>query len=326
MSDVVVKPHSRLHLTLVDLAGVTRRKYGGIGMMLRSPVTVVRARSSNGLTLNFPPSLEHRTQGEALAALTRLADTVGTLPVEISVDRHIPEHVGLGSKTALVLGILAAARGALSLKVSDEKLQRLSGRGGTSGVGIHGFFLGGCTVDCGQERSDADFEFMPSSASQPTSASLLTSRYEIPPEWRIHLLIPAGFRRTVDQELALFRNTTPIPGDEVLHTLALVYHGVVPAIMRADLGVLAESLARIHQVGFKLREVDAQSQVVRDLYYELLRLDLGPVGISSWGPTIYIITRAKAERSAEAISAIASSIPDCEYILTRGWNRGFELA
>jgi len=325
MCELAIKAHSRLHITLIDLGGVTRRKYGGVGMMLESPATAVTVRPSDTLALNLPSSAEERTRKEAVGLLTRLARKVRRLPLEINVDQHVPEHVGLGSKTALLLAILAAARRALSLKLSDGDLQHISGRGGTSGVGIHGFFLGGCTVDCGQHRSREDFEFLPSSASPPDTVSLLTSRHEIPAEWRIYLLIPPAIRRTIEQEVALFRENTPIPRDEVLDTLATVHHGVVPAVIRADLRLLTESLVHLHQIGFKRRELEAQSSLVKNLYRELCRRNLGAVGMSSWGPTIYVIAEPGAYRSAESTAAIAASISGCQYIATRGWNRGFEL-
>src|SRR6187397_3143910 len=88
----------------------------------------------------------------------RLSGLEAVLPDElsfrVSLLTDIYEHVGLGTKTAVILGALQAAAIASGYKVSRAELQLLSGRGGASGVGIHAFFIGGLVIDAGHWQSD----------------------------------------------------------------------------------------------------------------------------------------------------------------------------
>jgi len=71
-------------------------------------------------------------------------------PARIEVVSTAPEHAGLGVGTQLSLGV---ARGLYELAglppPTAEQLAALTGRGRRSGVGLHGFRLGGLIVDGG---------------------------------------------------------------------------------------------------------------------------------------------------------------------------------
>ena len=314
--------HGRIHMSLIDLSGVTRRRYGGIGLMLESPITRIQVERARELTLTMPAGVEERTMEDAHAALRRFSNELGERPLSFRVTQHIPEHVGLGSKTALVLGLLAGARQALSLDVSDGQLKRFSGRGGTSGIGVHGFFFGGCIVDVGQPRSTPGAPFEPSNAAVPPSISVLGTRCEIPSQWKVHVLIPRGVRHSREDERALFREQTPIGEREALEVLALVHHGLIPAIRNADVATLADSLAELHEKGFKRRELDCQGTVVRSLYNNLRDHQLGAVGMSSLGPALYVIS--DSPETGSALRSIASGVEECLYIESAGRNEGFQ--
>ena len=48
-----------------------------------------------------------------------------------------------------MLAVLASIDAALDLRLAREELQLLSSRGGTSGIGIHTYFVGGFLIDAG---------------------------------------------------------------------------------------------------------------------------------------------------------------------------------
>ena len=321
ISNVTLTCHARVHFALIDLSGVSRRKYGGVGMMLEMPTTSISVVPAPRLKLALPEGVENRTWDDAREALKRLSKEVGDICLSFRVMQHIEEHVGLGSKTALLLGLLATARQALSLDLSDDELKRLSGRGGTSGIGVHGFFVGGCIVDAGQPRDATGAAFLPSSAGVPPGISMLSKRCEIPTRWKIHIVIPPGIRHSPEDERALFREQTPIEEREALEALALVHHGVIPAILDADLAALADSLTELHKTGFKRRELDCQTAVVRDLYGFLREHRFGAVGMSSLGPALYIIS--DSPDTGNSLRSIASDVEGCVYIESAGYNRGF---
>lgn len=78
-----------------------------------------------------------------------------------------------------------------------------------------------------------------------------------------------------------------MPRAEVLETIALVTNGLAPAVATEDLDALAECLFAIHRTGFKKRELDAQTEEVRELLAEVSAL--GPAGLSSLGPLVYAV-------------------------------------
>lgn len=293
--------------------------------MLRTPQTTVRVAAARTLRVDFPNSLEERTIMEASAVLEELGRLVGEIPLKLDILDHIPEHVGLGSKTALLLGLLTAVREALALELSDSQLRILSGRGGTSGIGVHGFFTGGCIVDCGRRRTEGDADFVPSSNAPRDGVSQLIARYEIPQSWHVHIITPRGTVKSQAEEIEFFRQQTPISEIEVLRVLGLVYHGLLPALLEGNTSSLAASLQQIHQTGFKRRELETQAPEVQKMYGELVDSQIGAVGMSSLGPTLYVIAEANQDLVRSTVKALATRLPGTRYMETAGSNEGVSV-
>ena len=204
----------------------------------------------------------------------------------------IPQHIGLGSKTALLLAIGKAMAIASREDRTRRELQLLSHRGGASGIGIHSFFTGGFVVDSGHPQDEIQ-DFMPSAAGAPADIPVLSTRGRVPSTWQIHLVLPRGRLATGRVEKAFFRNATPLPKSEVYKTLSAISHGIVPAFLTSDLGLLRSSLETIHRVGFKARELAAQTKEVRGAYSSLRMIGMGAVGMSSMGPLLYLICKGE---------------------------------
>ncbi len=191
----------------------------------------------------------------ALSVLSRLT---------VRLRNMLPQHVGLGSKTASVLGVLQAIDLALRLNLGRETIKRLSGRGGTSGVGVNAFFSGGFVVDCGHPTSRM-LKFAPSSRRTNFCVPPLVCRSGIPPDWRFHLFLLNGRRLGSGAEVAFFRSSTPIPGREVLRAIAALYHGIVPAVLGGDLELMKVSLRELHSTGFKARELQNRERLTNPI-------------------------------------------------------------
>src|SRR5690606_15053545 len=138
-----------------------------------------------------------------------------------------PPHVGLGTKTTLLLAIAAACNRDVGSPLGRRELQAVTRRGGTSGIGVNSFFYGGFGVDCGHPQRDA--EYAPSAASVPAVAAPLAVQTDFPAEWVIHLALPSGRRLSGGDERNFFAANTPVPHSDVLQVLSAVYHGLVPA-------------------------------------------------------------------------------------------------
>jgi beta-ribofuranosylaminobenzene 5'-phosphate synthase len=287
---VLLEVPARLHITLADLGNATSRRYGGAGFSILQPSVVVNVKSSSSVSVHGQSLLDHRARREVADAVTRFLGRYPHATADLTLLAVPPQHVGLGTKTSVVLGVLAGLASGAGLNVSQAELQRLSGRGGTSGVGIHTFFEGGFVVDAGHRPAVGPFG--PSSTGPPAEVPLKICHFAVPAAWRFHLMLPNGLRRSGRAEIGFFARNTAIASDEVREVLALMYHGLAPAVLTDDLDLLATTLIAIHRVGFKRRELEGQSPDVRDLLARLHAMPNCPAGMSSMGPLVYVVTRA----------------------------------
>src|SRR5262249_48602944 len=146
-----------------------------------------------------------------------------------------------------------------------EAIQSLSRRGGTSGGGIHTYFVGGLVCDAGHRRTQKVVDFSPSSSRAPASTPPIVARVAPPRHWRVYTLTPGGQGSSGRSEENFFTANAPIPPDEILKTMSLVYHGIVPAFAMADYALLTESLHGLARIGFKEREVANYGNTVSTL-------------------------------------------------------------
>lgn len=284
---IVVRAFPRIHVGLADLGRVTARAYGGAGFALEGPAFAVSAAGAGERSLVGFDSLDADAYREVQDALARLEAHVGHgLPYEFVLEGQVRQHIGLGTKTALILATLQAGTSAAGQKVPMSVLQKLSGRGGASGVGINTFFTGGLVIDSGHRQGSVP-DLFPSSAREPSEVPPVTARLSLPPTWRFRLFLPPGRRVSGQDEKEFFESAIPVPRAEVLETIALLLSGLAPAVATGDLAALAECLSALHRTGFKKRELRAQTEEVRGLLAEVSAL--GPAGLSSLGPLVYAV-------------------------------------
>jgi beta-ribofuranosylaminobenzene 5'-phosphate synthase len=323
LAEVRVRAYPRIHLGLIDLGRATGRKFGGAGVVLETHPTQIVVRHPNH------HSDSEEIAGDALDPATRtacrdmLARCHGTgfdQPVHINVEHAPTSHIGLGSKTTLLLSIAAGVRQLTGIPLTDTDLQRLSGRGGASGVGIHGFFQGGLIVDVG--HADDGGPYAPSGAGSPRSSPTLLARHPVAAELSFYLIIFPGLKGAAGaDELAFFNRHTPIPQREVLKSLAHLLFGVVPALIEADTHVLQEHLAAFQALGFKAREVQAAAPQVQAARSALEAARIGAIGMTSMGPTLFAIAD-----QADLGPKLASQLPSAEiYGPIQARNSGYEL-
>jgi beta-ribofuranosylaminobenzene 5'-phosphate synthase len=288
--------YPRVHVALADLAGATARRYGGAGFAIDGLPTVIDFRLARRSSVELP----HGYDKAAIRHVSELCDRFRKLAagVSIVVEAAPPQHIGLGSKTSLTLGLLVGLHYLRRRYPSREYLQRASGRGGASGVGINSFFDGGFVVDGGHAFDAARRLYVPSSAAVGHSPPPVIARHVVPPSWRFTLLLPLGHRRFGPQESRFFRKHTPISKGSALRTIALLYHGVAAAVATRDLTLLATTLKQVQRTGFKRVEVRGQTLGVRRLLRDLEGLSLA-AGMSSMGPVIYVVT----ETGGDALAA-----------------------
>ena len=285
MTSARVSAGARLHLGLLDMAGFSARKYGGIGCNLEEPRVKVIAHATSGATGI------HSREPVASALLHRVRTVVDRFLDErkaglgqLEIVSAFQGHAGLGLGTSLTLASLKAAALARHITVTDTELILASGRGGTSGVGCNGFFSGGWTIDAGQPQDWTvhTVERLQRAPTVPKTCACGST------SWDVALF----FRKESNFQVTLscnFRDATPVPKSDVACAFPTLYHGLLPALLENDVAGFGQNLDVWNRLGFKKREIDAQSTAVQRTL-SALRGYAPAVGMSSLGPTVFAFT------------------------------------
>lgn len=297
MREVRVKTPARLHFTLIDLNGSLSRVDGGIGVAIDRPNVVVKASFSD----------RHEVYGlrkdsvEAVLRKVVEAFNMESRGVRVEVLEAIPEHVGLGSKTQLSLAVAKAVSSLFGLKCNVRRLASITGRGGTSGIGVAAFEKGGFILDGGHSfgKGKDKEKFLPSSASSAPPAPVLV-RYNLPEKWFFVVGVPnVGKGAHGAKEVKIFEKFCPIPRHEVEAICHLILMKILPSVVERDLSSFGEGLTEIQRLGFKKIEVSLQPPLVKELIDSMLKWGAAGAGMSSFGPAVFGVVEGR--RAAESL-------------------------
>jgi beta-RFAP synthase len=247
----------------------------------------------------------------------RLAASGAQLPsFHVRIASAPPEHVGLGVGTQLSLAIAAAVLRLIGETSPGAKmLAHLTQRGRRSGVGLHGFLLGGLIVDGGRR-------------DEICIPPLLT-RLEFPDEWSIIVVRPPGNHGLHGtDEVQAFAGLKP-PSERLADRLCrIVLLQIMPAVVERDLSAFGDSLEELQSaVGASFAPAqggDFNSPMAAEITRELHRAGFVGCGQSSWGPTLY----AFSDRPREEVGKLADdlrrhlSLEPSAVITTSAANRG----
>ena len=296
MAIVEVSTGSRIHITLIDMnSTVTGRVDGGIGFMVERPSVVVRSQPSTEASISVSPSVDVESRDEILAAIRsttdRLRDAFGSGPAQIDIKECPRTHAGLGAKTQVLLATCVAVARCYERQIDIGQLGRMTGRGGTSGIGLYGFQLGGFIVDGGHAipTKGGPDPYRPSSLSSSAGSPPLIARYELP-DWPVLVITPLGYRIHGSWEAQLFKEVCPVPMDDVQSVSHIVLMQILPAIVEHDLAAFGAGLWAIQDRRWKAFEIGSQTPQVQSLITRL-REDLRVTGVamSSWGTTVVCV-------------------------------------
>ena len=313
---------SRIHISLADMGFASARAFGGVGFMIDWPAIRIHVGPGHLLEWWGFETLDQTTQQECRSLCEKLtvAAKTGTI---VRLLEHIPQHVGFGSKTALRLSLIAAIHTHLGIKTDRISQQEISGRGGGSGIGLHGFFEGGVIWDAGHPRENVG-TLLPSSASPPLDIPPLMLRYRFPDRWRIGLCLPNGPPIYGMQERCFFEREAPVDPVNALRAMAALYHGVLPALRLTDLRAFGSSLAELNALGFKAKEIEFRGAPVKSLLGALY--DRGyAAGMSSVGPLVFAVYDAGAAGCEEELSLLCARTGAKWLGVARGLNEGARL-
>jgi beta-ribofuranosylaminobenzene 5'-phosphate synthase len=206
--------------------------------------------------------------------------------------------------------------------MTTRKIAGVTGRGGTSGIGVAAFEKGGFIVDGGHSIKEKK-GFLPSSASKATPPPII-SRQNFP-DWKIVVVIPElmGFSGT--REINLFERCCPIAIEDVRRITHLILMKLLPSIVEWDLDEFGEAIWSIQHLGFKRAEIDQYGGLIwRAL--ELARGLAPAVGMSSTGPAIYAITDANPKSVVKTcVRYFEENGLKCRGVITKARNRGADI-
>ena len=289
-----IKSPSRLHLGLIDMNGSYGRLDGGIGLTIKDPNFLLYAETAEkGITIDFDDKFPFTDdiKDECNKKITSAAEKViNYYDVDegfyFRVDRAYMPHSGLGSGTQIALSTGKLICEHIGQESNGYSLGKITGRGGTSGIGVFAFDHGGFIVDGGHSIKEKS-SFLPSSASKASPPQLF-GRYEFPEEWGVLLVIlKSDVSVNGQKEVNIFQEYCPIDRNEVELYSHLIFMNMIPFLLEKDLPCFGNIINKIQTIGFKNIEVSLQSDNIKALMNKLTEIGAYAVGMSSFGPTVY---------------------------------------
>ena len=296
MTSVRVEAPARLHLGMLDVAGGGGRRFGGLGVAVSRPATVVEASASDELIVEGPDAERGLTVARRCREALGLAGGAGG--ARIRVLEAIPAHVGLGSGTKLALAIAAAVAALAGQTPEPRAVARAAGRGARSAVGLWTFVLGGLVVE-GGVRPGVE------------QVAPLLARHAMPDDWYCVLAIPSakpGLSGPAEEEA--FARLRPDATSAAL-IAQLVLTSLLPGLADRDLTEFGAALTRLQRVvGEAFAPVQGGIFHPRAgaLVDALLRLGAAGAGQSSWGPAVYGVVGGE-EAGRELVRRMKGELP-----------------
>ena len=292
MTEIVVTAPARLHLGMLDPAGIGARQFGGIGVGVESPRVVVGVRPRSGEEV-----IAHGAQAERAATFARCARAAlgHRGGVEVDVREAIPPHIGLGSGTKLGLAIARGVAELAGIQATPAELADASGRGARSSVGCWTFASPGLVVEAGVRGGG--------------SISPLVARHLMPERWRCVLALPLGGEGlSGDAEERFFsRLHEQAAGEPRVSRLLLT--ALLPGLVTGDIDEFGAALTEIQrEIGsmFAAQQGGVFHPRAAPVVDALLALGVGAVGQSSWGPSVYGIVECP-ERAADVADRLRAA-------------------
>ena len=297
---VTISAPARIHFGLFSVGELVERKFGGIGLMIAQPRTVITARKSESLNITGPEAdacrealsiwfsnLTNQLQGELGI------ETVDSIPASLEIKSSPPRHCGFGSGTQLALSSAAVVGKLLGLPTqSPEGFASTLNRGKRSAIGTHGFCRGGFLVDRGKLENEI--------------LAPLDFQAEFPEPWTIVLvrLRDPQFAQGISgqQEIDAFKNLPPTSPRQREEMIELVKNQIIPGLVDRDYNRFGESVYEFgRKSGMMFDSIQGgpyQNQSVAGLVRTCRDFGVKAVGQSSWGPCVFAIASSD-ETAAE---------------------------
>jgi len=293
---------------------------GGLGFGIEAPNLQVKAKANRTFSVSDrrKSGLDHAGVQRLLRVLQRAEERYGLQRrIAIEITGGVGAHYGFGTGTASRLACLEALLLVNGHQVNESELIRLSGRGGTSGIGIHVYFHGGLVIDLGR-KSDGEVPQPSSQAEFDFDLPLLLQQTEMP-LWEIGICIPSHISPlTEEEEKVFFHQTCPIPETECYRALYHGVAGVFSAARERDRSAFGNSVHELQECAWKRAERTHHGQALSDLEDLLYALGASVVGMSSLGPALFFL----ADQVESVVEKMRAASPQCELMICQPSNTG----
>ena len=286
-----IKAFPRIHITLIGMNREGYRINGGIGFSMASPTLNMRFEPDGEICV-----LDKRSQGFSKNELTRLGNHLN----KVMKDEHLAEgfhcviedcqihsHFGFGTSTMVYLSCVEALLIINKREYSKDDVVNLSGRGGTSGIGINTYFKGGFVFDTGV-TNNAVRDLAPSSCYKGGEyrKPLIFKNISLP-GWEMGICIPPILNKTEDEEKVFFDKNCPIGQEAVENILYESVYGISSSLLESDFNTFCKSVDSIQETKWKSLERDLYGDELKMIESIIKKAGAKCVGMSSLGPLLY---------------------------------------
>jgi beta-ribofuranosylaminobenzene 5'-phosphate synthase len=298
---------------------------GGIGFAIESPSITLNAKPSHSCVVN-----DNRKLGLSSEARNRLLNNLEVAlsryslqkAVMIDISGEADANHGFGTGTAIRLASLEALMCINGNELSNKELIHLSGRGGTSGIGVNTFFSGGAVIDLGiRKPNSTQRPHRPSSVVRSIISPLVLQRYDMP-KWNIGICIPTNIESlTKEQEENFFNEICPIKESEAYKSLYHSVTGVMASICEKDKQAFEYSIRELQKCEWKMAERKCHGDALLEIEDILYDIGASAVGMSSLGPSLYFL----ADDIDKVIAQAKIDLPSCVFLRTQPCNYGRKI-
>jgi beta-ribofuranosylaminobenzene 5'-phosphate synthase len=173
---------------------------------------------------------------------------------------------------------------------SSDEIVAISGRGGTSGVGINTYFKGGFVFDVGKKSESGNL--LPSHGAEKRKKLPLAIGSVHAPEWEVGICMPLCIEPLSElQESKFFADACPIMPSSAYEINYHVSYGLLPSVMEADREIFALAVKNIQDCEWKRLERANYGDRLVAIERELYAGGANAVGMSSLGPCLFFISK-----------------------------------
>lgn len=306
-----IKVFPRIHISLIGMNNDGYRLNGGVGFSIATPTLDISFEPSDSIEV-----IDKRDQGFAQNELDRLkkhlCNAIMNDKFDIAFrciihDSMLQSHVGFGSNTMVYLACVEALFILNGYSYTDNDVVALSGRGGTSGIGINTYFKGGFIFDVGisnlgQRALAPSSVFMDKVGDKPLLLKSITL-----PEWQIGICIPPIRHKTEEEEKSFFQKNCPINKDSVEKILYEAVYGITSSLMEDNFNVFCQSIDAIQQTKWKLLERVLYGKKLQTAESIIRNAGAICVGMSSLGPLLYFF----GNDIDKIVEKVKVAMPEC---------------